>query len=74
MPIDPNPSAWAASRYRVGTASKPARKFSVLNAPPHSITASQAAVKAFGRIPACGSAKYSMKIWTRIGVFRMIST
>ena len=46
----------------------------MLNAPPHSITASQAAVKAFSRIPACGSAKYSMKIWTRIGVFRMIST
>ena len=46
----------------------------MLNAPPHSITASQAAVKALSRIPACGSAKYSMKICTRIGVFRMIST
>ena len=37
-----NPSARPASRYRFGTASNPARKFSVLNAPPQIITASHA--------------------------------
>ena len=57
-----NPSARPASRKRCGTASKPARKFSVLNAPPQIITESQATVKASSRTPGhgpigCGRAK-----------------
>ena len=70
----PKPSAKPASRNRKGTASNPARKFSVLNAPPQMVTASQATVNGSRTIPICGSAKNRKKIWTRIGVFRMIST
>ncbi len=56
------PSARPASRKRNGTASKPARKFSVLNAPPQIITESHATVNTSSRTPgqgpiACGSAK-----------------
>ena len=74
VPIEPKPSAEPASRYCRGTASNPARKFSVLNAPPQIVTESQATVNASSRMPTWGSAKKSMKIWIRIGVFRITST
>ena len=47
----PKPSAKPASRNRKGTASNPARKFSVLNAPPQIVTASQATVNGSRTIP-----------------------
>ena len=37
------------------TAPKPARKFSLLNAPPQSVTDSQATVNGSKRMPSCGS-------------------
>src|SRR6476469_8437684 len=43
------PSASPASRYLYDTASKPARKFSVLNAPPQIVTARQAVVNGVKR-------------------------
>jgi hypothetical protein len=48
------PSAKAASRYRVGTASNPARKFSLLNAPPQIITEIHATVNDSSVRPSCG--------------------
>ena len=57
VPSRPKPSAAPASRYRVATASKPARKFSVLNAPPQIVTETHATVKASSRIPADGRPK-----------------
>ena len=46
----------------------------MLNAPPQIITESHATVNASSWMPICGSAKKYMKIWTRIGVFRITST
>jgi len=69
-----NPSASPASRKRCGTASNPARQFSVLKAPPQIITASQATVNVSSFKPSSGSAKKMKKIWTRIGVLRISST
>jgi hypothetical protein len=50
------PRAEAPSRYRYETASKPARKFSLLNAPPQIITETHATVNWFHVMPNCGSA------------------
>ena len=46
----------------------------MLNAPPQIVTESQATVNASSRMPTWGSAKKSMKIWIRIGVFLITST
>ena len=50
----PKPSAKPASRSRAGTASKPARKFSVMNAPPQIVSESQARVNSSIWMPSAG--------------------
>src|SRR5262245_43925969 len=69
-----NPSARHASTYPCSTASKPARKFSTVYAPPHNSSDSQPTVKPDSWTPTSGSAKYRKKICTSRGVLRKIST
>jgi hypothetical protein len=52
----PKPSAKPASRKRAGTASKPARKFSIMNAPPQIVIESQATVNGSRWMPSSGVA------------------
>ena len=54
VPIRLKPSETRLAIWK-GTASKPARKFSVLNAPPQIITESQATVNGSSTIPSWGS-------------------